>query len=403
MAAVGFGLTAYAIGAERGWVTRAQAASRASKTLRFLVGAPQGPARTGMTGYRGFFYHFLDMHTGERFEKIELSTIDTTLLAAGVLTCESYFDRGDPVEAQIRADADAIYRRIEWDWASPRPPGMAMGWTPEKGFHGLNWRGYNEAMILYILALGSPTHAVDPAAWGEWTSTYKWGEFQGQEHLNFYALFGHQYSHVWIDFRGIQDAYMRGKGIDYFENSRRATLSQRAYAIANPGAWEGYGPDAWGLSACDGPLDATLEIGGRSRKFLGYAARGVSLVYTLDDGTIAPTAAAGSVVFAPEIAIPALQEMTSRWGEHLRNAYGFLDAFNPTLRDPGIRVATGTIVPGVGWFDVDQLGIDQGPIVAMIENHRSGLIWRTMRRNPYIAAGLRRAGFTGGWLEQAAR
>jgi hypothetical protein len=258
-------------------------------------------------------------------------------------------------------------------------------------------------MILYVLALGSPTHPVDPAAWEEWTSTYKWGEFYGQTHVNFSPLFGHQYSHVWIDFRGIQDAYMREKGIDYFENSRRATLAQRAYAAANPGSWEGYGENVWGLTACDGPLDGTLEVAGRSRGFHGYAARGASLVHVIDDGTIAPTAAAGSIPFAPEIAIPALQEMARRWGEHVRNRYGFLDAFNPTLRFAWIRPETGRIVPGVGWFDVDQLGIDQGPIVAMIENHRSELIWRTMRRNPYIAAGLERAGFSGGWLERVAR
>ena len=403
VAAVGFGLTAYTIGAERGWVSRAEASARAAKTLRFLVEAPAGEARTGMTSFHGLFYHFLDMRTGTRFKSIELSTIDTALLAAGALTCESYFDRDDPVEAQVRADADALYRRIEWGWASPRPPGIAMGWTPEEGFHAWNWRGYDESMIVYVLALGSPTHPVEPAAWKEWTSTYQWGDYYGQAHVNFSPLFGHQYSHVWIDFRGIQDAYMRGKGIDYFENSRRAALSQRAYATANPGAWGGYGENVWGLSACDGPLDGTLEVAGRTRKFQTYAPRGASSAYVLDDGTISPTAAAGSIPFAPEIAIPALQEMARRWGEHLRNRYGFLDAFNPTLVFAWVHPETGTIVPGVGWFDVDQLGIDQGPIVAMIENHRSELIWRTMRRNPYIEAGLRRAGFTGGWLEHAAR
>ena len=402
VAAVGFGLTAYAIGAERGWVSRAEAAERAAKTLRFLVTAPAGDARTGMTSHHGFFYHFLDMRTGARFQAIELSTIDTALLAAGALTCESYFDRDDPVEARVRADADTLYRRIEWSWARPRPPGIAMGWTPEEGFHFMNWHGYDESMILYVLALGSPSHPIDPAAWEEWTSTYEWGDFYGQTHVNFSPLFGHQYSHVWIDFRGIRDAYMRGKGIDYFENSRRATLAQRAYAAANPGAWEGYGENVWGLTACDGPLDGTLEVAGRPRKFQGYAARGASLLHVIDDGTIAPAAAAGSIPFAPEVAIPALREMSRRWGEHLRNRYGFLDAFNPTLRDPGIRPASGTIVAWVGWYDVDQLGIDQGPIVAMIENHRSGLLWKTMQRNPYIAAGLRRAGFSGGWLERAA-
>jgi hypothetical protein len=402
IAAVGFGLTAYTVGAERGWVTRDEAAQRTAETLRFLIKAPQGDAPRGMTGYSGFYYHFLDMKTGERFEKIELSTIDTTLLVAGALCAQSYFDRDDPVEVQIRADADAIYRRIEWTWIQPRPPGVSMGWTPEEGFHGYNWSGYDEAMILYLLALGSPTHAIDPAAWPQWCKTYLWGSFYGQEHVNFSPLFGHQYSHVWVDFRGIQDAYMRARGIDYFENSRRATISQRAYAGANPAGWEGYGASVWGLTACDGPFDGTLKIAGQLREFHGYAARGASLRHVIDDGTIAPTAAAGSIPFAPEIVVPALQEMTRRWPD-VRNKYGFLDAFNPTLGAVTMRVASGQIIEGVGWFDADQLGIDQGPIVAMIENYRSGLIWRTMRKNPYIVVGLKRAGFTGGWLDSPAR
>ena len=192
VAAVGFGLTAYTIGAERGWVTRAEAADRVASTLSFLIAAPDGDAPRGMTRYRGFYYHFLDMDTGARFRDVELSTIDTTLLAAGALACQSYFDREDPVETRIRADADTLYRRIEWDWASPRPPGVSMGWTPEEGFHKWNWHGYDEAMILYILALGSPTHPVAPAAWLEWTKTYRWGPYYGDEHVNFSPLFGHQ-------------------------------------------------------------------------------------------------------------------------------------------------------------------------------------------------------------------
>jgi hypothetical protein len=402
VAAVGFGLTAYTIGAERGWVTRAEAAVRAARTLRFLLEAPQGVRAAGETGFHGIYYHFLDMKTGQRFKTVELSTIDTALLAAGVLSCQSYFDRGDPVEAKIRADADLLYRRIEWDWAQPRPPGIAMGWTPEEGYHSWNWHGYDESMILFILALGSPTHPVKPAAWEEFVATYRWGEYLGQTYVNFSPLFGYQYSHVWIDFRGIQDRTMRKKGIDYFENSRRATYAHRAYAVANPDGWAGYGVDVWGLTACDGPLDATVTLGGRSRTFHSYWPRGASLLHVNDDGTIAPTAAAGSIPFAPEIAIPALLEMQRRWGERIFNHYGFVDAFNPTLSDPGIAVPYGRIVAGVGWFDQDQLGIDQGPIVAMIENYRSELVWKTLRKNPYIVRGLRRAGFTGGWLERSA-
>jgi hypothetical protein len=207
---------------------------------------------------------------------------------------------------------------------------------------------------------------------------------------------------VWIDFRGIQDAYMRGKGIDYFENSRRATLAHRAYAIANPMGWKAYGESLWGLTACEGPADGEVVIDGVKRRFSGYAARGVSAVHSQDDGTIAPTAAGGSVPFAPEVTIPVLEQMRRQWGDAgLWGEYGFLDAFNPTFR--GLPVTQGRYVEGAGWFDTDYLGIDQGPILAMIENHRSGLVWSTMRKNPHIVRGLRRAGFTGGWLDAVPR
>lgn len=396
VAAVGFGLTAYAVGAERGWVTREQARDRVRHVLQFLINAPEGPQRTGVTSYKGFFYHFLDMKTGHRFETVELSTIDTTLLLAGVLMCQSYFDRPD--EAEIRDLAERLYRRVDWKWAQARPPAVSHGWKPESGFIISDWKGYNEAMILYVLALGSPTHPVEPAAWQAWTSTYEWHRYFGQDHLTFGPLFGHQYSHVWIDFRGIQDEYMRVKGIDYFENSRRAAYSQRTYAIENPGGWRGYGEKLWGLTASDGPLDVTLKIEGKDRTFHTYWARGASPQELTDDGTLVPTAAAASLPFAPEIVLPAVREMRQRYGEHLYGRYGFLDAFNPTF-DVDVKPRHGKVVRGLGWFDTDYLGIDQGPIVAMIENHRSGLVWKTMRKNPHVRRGLERAGFTGGWLD----
>jgi hypothetical protein len=330
------------------------------------------------------------MNTGKRFQTVELSTIDTALLLAGVLTCQSYFTGSDSLETEIRRLADSIYARVDWQWASPRPPVVALGWHPEAGmgFLPYDWRGYNEAMILYILALGSPTHPADTAAWSQWTAAYQWGTFYGQTHVGFAPLFGHHYSHVWIDFRGILDPYMLGRGIDYFENSRRATYAQRSYAAANPGGWTGYSDRIWGLTASDGPGDVTLTLGGRSRQFHGYWARGASFTETPDDGTIAPTAAGGSIPFAPEIAIPALYAMRQTYGDALFSTYGFRDAFNPTY----------TATSASGWFDVDYLGIDQGPIIAMIENYRTGLIWRLLRTNQYIVRGLCRAKFTGGWL-----
>ncbi|MFL6262775.1 MAG: glucoamylase family protein [Thermoanaerobaculia bacterium] len=402
IAAVGFGLTAYGIGAERGYVPRAAAAERTLATLRSLLAMKQGPEPRGVSGYKGFFYHFLDMRTAERFKTVELSTVDTSLLMAGVLFAQSYFDRGDATETAIRSTAEELYERVDWPWEQARRPAISMGWTPEEGFHSYDWRGYNEAMIVIVLALGSTTHPVDADAWEQYTKTYRWGTFQGQEHLLFAPLFGHQYSHVWIDFRGIQDPFMRAHGIDYFENSRRATLAQRAYAIANPNGYRDYGDRVWGLTACDGPMDATLTIDGRQRTFYGYAARGATEGEIRDDGTLAPTAAISSIVFTPELSLAALREMKSRYGANLYAKYGFLDAFNPTLRTsrPGMA---GRVDPKQGWFDVDYLGIDQGPIVAMIENHRGGLVWKVMRKNPHIARGLKRAGFTGGWLEEAPR
>jgi hypothetical protein len=385
---------------ERGYVTRASARSRVLTTLRFFWTARQDTAAAGCTGYRGFFYHFLDPATGARFADVELSTIDTALLLAGALFCQSYFDRVDSDEAAIRALADSIYARADWQWTLVRPPMIVHGWDPENGFLAYDWRGYNESMLVPIMALASPTHAVGPEVWSYWVGGCQWGSFQGYEHVGFPPLFGHQFSHVWLDLRGIRDSTMRARGIDWFENSRRATLAQRAYALANPGGFAGYGERLWGLTACDGPVDRTLTIAGRERAFRTYAARGASFREVIDDGTVSPAAAGGSIAFAPEVVIPALIAMREDWGGRAFNQYGFVDALNPTL-SVDTPVYHGRVVPGVGGVDVDQLGIDQGPILTMTENYRSGLVWKTMRRNVHIVRGLRAAGFSGGWLDEA--
>ncbi len=399
IAAVGFGLTAYVVGVERGYITRAEARDRVLLTLRFFRNAAQGPAAQGMSGYKGFFYHFLDMNTGARSANSELSTVDTALLLAGVLHMQTWFDRADPQEAEIRRLAGEIYGRVDWQWAQARPPTVVLGWDPEKGMLPYDWRGYNEAMLLYVLALGSPTYPLSPKAWTAWTSSYDktWGKQHGQEYLAFAPHFGHQYSHVWIDFRGIRDDYMRKRGIDYFENSRRATYAQRAYAIENPLGCKGYGADMWGVTASDGPADIVLGEGAARRTYHTYAGRGMGAAHH-DDCTIAPTGAAASIAFAPEIAIPAIAHMRERYGQHIYGKYGFLDAFNPTF-DFDARLGNGKRIPGFGWVDTDYLGIDQGPIVAMIANHRNDAVWRVMRRNPHIRTGLRKAGFRGGWLD----
>src|ERR1700682_1536512 len=398
IAAVGFGLTAYGVGAERGYVTRAQAAERTLATLQSMLAMRQGPEASNVSGYKGFFYHFLDMQSGVRFEKVELSTIDTALLMAGALFSQSYFDRGDATETAIRVAAEELYGRVEWTWAQTRPPAISMGWYPEQGFHTYDWRGLNEAMIVLVLALGSPTHPVDPTAWTEYHKTDRWDTFYGQPHFVFPPLFGHQYTEMWIDLRGIQDATIRAHGIDWFENSRRASIAQHAFAVDNPGQWRDYGDTIWGLTACDGPMDATLTIDGRQRTFHSYWGRGADAGDGRDDGTIAPTAAVSSIVFTPDLSIPAIREMSRRYGTNLYSTYGFLDAFNPTLRTAE-QLKHGRVVPDQGWFDVDYLGIDEGPIVGMIENYRSELVWSVIKKNAHIRQGLTRAGFAGGWLQ----
>ncbi|MFH1844278.1 MAG: glucoamylase family protein [bacterium] len=399
ISATGFALTSYPIGVERGYISREAATERVLRTLRFLRDAPQNDDPVGAAGYHGFYYHFVEPETGTRFGTVELSTVDTALLLAGALFCQSYFDGAVADEDSIRSIAEELYRAADWTWASPRPPLIGHGWTPENGHLPYDWGGYNEAALVYVMALGSPTHEVDAASWQAWTASYRWENFQGQEQIAFAPLFGHQYTHVWLDLRGIQDDFCRAHDIDYFENSRRAVLSQRAYALANPGGWRGYGPRLWGLTACDGPVNGTFIIGGRDRRFETYWARGATADVVRDDGTICPSAAAASLPFAPEVVAPVILAMRRDHGDRLFGRYGFLDALNPTFT-LDVPVQHGRVDPVQGWYDTDYLGIDQGPIVAMIENHRSELVWRTMRSNPHIIRGLRRAGFRGGWLDE---
>ncbi len=385
IAATGFALPSYIIGIENKYISRDEGSKRVLAALQWLWQSKQGDSIAGMTGFKGFYYHFLNYGSGTRFKDVELSTIDTGLLFGGILTCQSYFDKENETEKMIRSLADSLYLRVEWDWAMDGRKTMSMGWKPEVGFLESSWNGYNEAMILYILAIGSPTHPLPADSWKNWCSTYEWSNFKGFEHINFGPLFGHQYSQMFIDFRGIQDAYMKEKGIDYFENSRRATLSNRQYCIENPKGFVDYSAEIWGLTACDGPDYIEKKISGKRIQFKDYNARGVASSYLEDDGTIAPTAAGGSIAFTPDESINALFNMKEKYGDKIFQQYGFVDAFNPTFTKKG-------------WFDTDYLGIDQGPILIQIENYQSGLIWNIMKKNPYIRSGLVKAGFTGGWL-----
>lgn len=390
IAAVGFALTAYPIAVEHNLIGRDQAVQRVVNTLKYFWQLPQNDQSLETSGYKGFFYHFLNIDTGTRAWNCELSTIDTALLLAGVLFCQTYFDRTDVEEQKIRSLADSLYRRVDWRWAMADRPGITTAWHPEQGFSKYIWDGYDEAMILYILALASPTHPVPESTWKVWTSPYIWAEYYGLEFVSFGPLFGHQFSHCWIDFQDILDAYMAGKGIDYFENSRRATYSQQAYARDNPNKWRDYSEHIWGFTACDGPADTSFIVDSQQRQFWTYYARGVSFDWVGDDGTIAPYAAGASVAFAPEICVPALKTMRAKYDTLVWQQYGFIDAFNPSFITP--KTPT-------GWFDHDYIGIDQGPMLIMIENLRNGFVWNLMKQNPYIVNGLRKAGFRGGWLD----
>ncbi|MGE5401971.1 MAG: glucoamylase family protein [Ignavibacteriales bacterium] len=380
MAATGFGIAAWAVGAEHGWISRAEAAERTLRLLRFLINSPQG-TEPDATGYKGFYYHFINMTTGKRAWHCELSTIDTAWLLAGVRFAVQYFNRDTNAENEIRQLAEKITGRVDWNWSVLRDGRykgyITLGWTPEEGFHELGWFGYNEALMLQIIAAGSGIK--DPLdVYGKWLSSYNWVEpYKGLEHFGFPPLFGHQYSHMFIDFRGLADSRLAARGIDYFENSRRASLAQIKYAVENPMRWKGYDSLCWGLTACDGPGDSYNHD---SLRFLGYAARGTSgsgLVHD-DDGTIAPAAAGGSIVFIPQEVIKTLKNMYDKYGPGgLWGRYGFTDAFNPTLN----------------WYDKDYLGIDQGPILLMIENLRSGMIWKYMKNDEVVKTGLEKLGF----------
>lgn len=402
IAAVGFALTAYPIGVERGWCSRKDARDLTLTTLRFFWNAPQGDAYSGVSGHKGFFYHFLDMNNGHRFKTVELSSIDTSLLFMGMLFAAEYFDQDTAAEAEIRKLASDIYARADWSaFMSDGRKAISMGWHPETGLIARNWDGYIEGMFIYILALAAPRFPVPFSAWEAWIEPYpKFWRGQGEtRHLAFAPMFGHQYAQMWIDYRGIQDATMREAGLDYFENSRRATYANRAYCVANPMKWEGYSRDIWGLTACDGPGSFKLPFKGKGRQFYGYAARGpLGQPDELDDGTMAPTAALGSLPFAPEICIPAAEALRKFQGGRLYGKYGFLDSFNPSFTYQGKSIDKGNVDPEFGWVNDDYIGIDQGPILCQLANYRSDFVWKYMRKSAPIRLGLERAGFKGGWL-----
>ncbi len=387
IAAVGFALAAYPVGVEYGFMSRAAAVERTLATLRFFRDSPHGP-EPDATGYQGLYYHFLDMRTGRRAWQCELSTVDSAFLLAGMLTAGSYFEADTADENEIRAVADLLYRRANWPWAQNQGATLTHGWKPESGFLKYRWEGYDEALLLYMLALGSPTYPLSEGSYAAWGSTYRWQNCYGYDYLYVGPLFTHQLSHIWIDFRGIQDVFMREKGMDYFENSRRATYVQQQYAIDNPLKFKGYGSCCWGITASDGPGPGTIKVDGIERQFFDYLARGAP--FGPDDGTLAPWAVVASLPFAPEIVLPTMDYFIYEVDLKSANPYGFKATFNATHPDRSNNP--------FGWVSPWQFGLHQGPITLMVENYRTGLLWRLMRMCPYIVSGLRRAGFTGGWL-----
>jgi hypothetical protein len=384
IAAVGFGLAVLPVGVEQGWITRADAVERTLTTLRFFANSPQGPDPDGVS-YHGFYYHFLDLDTGLRSWKSELSTIDTAILISGMLVAAQYFDQDQPGEREIRELAERLYRRVDWNWAQDGGLTVRHGWLPENGFLEYRWQGYDEALLLYLLGLGAPEHPLPSESYKAYTSSYRWEKLYGYEFLYAAPLFIHQFSHIWIDFHGIQDEYMRAHGIDYFENSRRATYVHQQHAIQNPHQFKGYGEFAWGITASEGPIQGSEPQQVNGQTFYGYLARGVP---EPDDGTLSPWTAITALPFVPDIALPTIKHIAEMFPQ-LAGEYGLMCSLNPSFPNE----------TGAGWFSNNFYGINEGPIVLMIENYRSDFLWRLMKGCKPLVNGLRRAGFQGGWLK----
>ncbi|MEZ2129954.1 MULTISPECIES: glucoamylase family protein [unclassified Sinorhizobium] len=387
IAAVGFALSSYPVAVERGWVDRQFAVERVLTTLRFFAESRQGRERHA-TGHRGFYYHFLHMDTGHRAWNSELSTIDSALLFAGMLTAAAYFTESDEAETEIRTLAAMLYERADWRWALNKGKTVSMGWKPGSGFLRWRWQGYDEAIILYVLALASPAHAIPEESYAAFTESYSWMLFRDQPYLYAGPLFIHLFSHAWIDFRQIQDGPMVQRNHDYFRNTQIAIEVQRDYAERNPARFIGYSRDIWGLTASDGPPPVRRLRGGRRSNFLSYAARGAPL--GPDDGTIAPWAPLACLPFDRAAALDGLKAILSTY-PNLLYEDRFPGGFNPTVKSAKPE----------GWVDDRCVAIDQGLLVMMIENARTDFIWSLMRQSPVIKQGLERAGFTGGWLEEA--
>ncbi len=344
IAATGFGLTALCIGEKRGFISSSEARDRVLLALRFLW--------KKMPTHRGFFYHFADLNTGERIWDSEVSSVDTSILLCGILTCRRHFER----HSEISLLAYEIFNRVDWSWLSEDTSLLPHGWTPELGFLPYRWDYYSEMMMIYLLGLGSLTHPLPGTAWNAWKRTKF--EFESIGYIGAFApLFVHQYSQAWFDFRDKRDAYT-----DYFRNSALATDAHRRFCLELAKQFPDYSDDLWGISASD------------SEK--GYVIWGGPPVMGPIDGTVVPSASAGSLPFLPQSVMRVLKNIKDRY-PRAWSKYGFVNAFNP-LRN---------------WFDSDVVGIDTGITMLMAENVRTGFVWNTFMRNPESQRGMQRAGF----------
>jgi hypothetical protein len=348
-AATGFGLTAICIAAERNWITRVAARERVRNTLRFFANKA--------FHQRGWFYHWIDSKTGERRWNSEVSSIDTALLLAGVLTARQYF----LADAEIRTLATKIYERVDFRWMlNGNPLLLSHGWKPESGFLKARWDTYSEDTILYLLAIASPTHPIPARSWyALWRDRYRYAGYAYFTTIGV-PLFMHQYSHAWIDYRNRRET--RGDKIDYFQNSINATLAHRKFCADLAYEFPAFGPNVWGITASD------------SAK--GYLAWGGPPRDPSIDGTIVPSAAGGSVMFTPELSTAALRTMQEKYGDKIYGRYGFIDAFNPAT----------------GWYDTEVIGINVGIILLSAENARTGNVWRWFMRNAEVPRGMQRIG-----------
>src|SRR5215472_5830764 len=348
IAATGFGLTGLCIGDRRGYRKTSDILERVRITLRFLA--------NNLPNEHGFFFHFVHMETGKRWEKCELSSIDTSILLCGVLTARQYF-----ADQEIKDLATKIYERVEWPWMLNGGRTLSMGWHPETGFLKARWEHFCELMMIYLLALGSPSHPLDPSSWDAWTRpTIK---YQGIEYISGDdPIFTHQYSHAWFDFRDKHDAYT-----NYFENSVKATKAHKLFCLSLRGRLPDYGQDLWGISASDFAKGYTA--------WGGPSAQGEALGPV--DGSIVPCATGGSLPFLYDDCMCVLRNLRGRYRDRVWKKYGFIDSFNPLI----------------GWYDGDVLGIDLGIIMLMAENQRTSFVWEQFMKNEDAKRGMARAGF----------